>query len=234
MFGGDGNDVLNGSLGNDRLLGEAGNDIYVVDNIGDTVSERFGSGVDTVVSTIGFSLANTARVFGAVENLTLSGALAINGAGNALANVIIGNNAANMLAGGLGNDTLSGGLGNDRLFGEASNDRLAGGLGNDIFVFDTALNASTNRDMVTDFNHVNDTFQLENAVFTRLGAGVHALNPAFFHAGAAAADANDFIVYNQATGVLSYDVNGSGAGGAIAFAVLTNHPVLAANDFLVI
>ena len=67
-----------------------------------------------------------------------------------------------------------------------------------------------------------------------VGAGVHALNPAFFHAGAAAADANDFIVYNQATGVLSYDANGNAAGGAVAFAFLANHPVLAANDFLVI
>jgi Ca2+-binding RTX toxin-like protein len=61
-----------------------------------------------------------------------------------------------------------------------------------------------------------------------------ALNPAFFHAGAAAADANDFIVYNQATGLLLYDVNGNAAGGAIAFAVLANKSVLAANDFLVI
>jgi Ca2+-binding RTX toxin-like protein len=63
---------------------------------------------------------------------------------------------------------------------------------------------------------------------------VHALNPLFFHAGAAAADANDFIVYNQANGLLSYDVNGNAAGGAIAIAVLVNHPVLAANDFVVI
>jgi hypothetical protein len=39
---------------------------------------------------------------------------------------------------------------------------------------------------------------------------------------------------NRATGLLSYDVNANAAGGAIAFAVLTNHPVLAASDFLVI
>jgi serralysin len=234
IYGDAGNDTLNGGAGADIMSGDAGNDTYVVDDAGDKVSELYGSGVDKVLSTIGFSLANTARVFGAVENLTLTGALAINGTGNALANIIVGNNAANTLSGGAGNDTLTGGLGNDRLLGEAGNDRLAGGLGNDIFVFNTALNASTNRDIVTDFNHVADTFWLENAIFTKLGAGVHALNPAFFHAGAAAADVNDFIVYNQATGVLSYDVNGSGAGGAVAFAVLTNHPVLAANDFLVI
>ena len=60
------------------------------------------------------------------------------------------------------------------------------------------------------------------------------LNPAFFRAGAAATDANDFIVYNQATGLLSYDVNGNGAGGAIQFAFLANKPVLTASDFVVI
>ena len=129
---------------------------------------------------------------------------------------------------------MDGGIGNDTLFGGAGNDKLTGGLNNDFFVFNTAPNASTNRDVVTDFNHVADTFRLENAVFTKLGAGVHALSPAFFRAGAAALDANDFIVYNQATGILSYDVNGNAAGGAIAFAVLVNKPVLAANDFAVI
>ena len=65
----------------------------------------------------------------------------------------------------------------------------------------------------------NDSFQLENAIFTKLGAA-GALNGNFFHLGAAAADANDFIVYNQATGALFYDINGSGAGGAIQIATL--------------
>jgi serralysin len=124
-----------------------------------------------------------------------------------------------------GNDTLDGGLGNDTLIG---------GANDDTFVFNTPLNALTNRDTITDFNHINDTFQLENAIFTKLGAGVHFLNPAFFHAGAAAADANDFVVYNQATGGLFYDDNGNGAGHAVMFAALSNHSVLAANDFVVI
>ena len=68
----------------------------------------------------------------------------------------------------------------------------------------------------------------------RLGAGVHALNPAFFHAGPAAADANDYIVYNRATGGLIYDSNGNAAGGVFALAVLTNKPVLTFADFVVI
>jgi serralysin len=138
------------------------------------------------------------------------------------------------LIGGIGLDKLIGGGGNDRLFGGLSNDTLTGGLNNDVFVFDSKPNAASNRDVITDFNHVADTIQLENAIFTKLGAGVHALNPVFFRVGAAAADANDYIVYNRATGILSYDNDGNGSHAAIAFAVLTNKPVLAANDFLVI
>ena len=49
---------------------------------------------------------------------------------------------------------------------------------------------------------------------------MHALNAGFFQVNPAAADANDYIVYNKATGVLSYDNDGNGAHAAIAFAVL--------------
>jgi Ca2+-binding RTX toxin-like protein len=223
IVGDNGANVLRGAGGADHLNGLLGNDVYVLENGTDTVADS--GGIDTITSTIGRNLAS----YAAIENLTLVNvSTALAGTGNNLANTITGNSFAN---------TLSGGIGNDRLLGGAGNDKLAGGPGNDAFVFNAALNASTNRDTIIDFANAagnNDSFQLENAIFTRLGAGVHALNPAFFHAGAAAADANDFIVYNQATGVLSYDVNGNAAGGAIAFALLTNKPVLAANDFQVI
>ena len=63
---------------------------------------------------------------------------------------------------------------------------------------------------------------------------MHMLNPAFFRAGTKALDANDYIVYNRADGMLSYDNDGNGSHAAIAFAVLINKPVLAANDFVVI
>ena len=90
-------------------------------------------------------------------------------------------------------------------------------LNNDFFVFNTAL--AGNKDTITDYYAPQDTFRLENAIFTRLGAGVHALSPPFFKAGAPT-DANDYILYNKASGALFYDVNGNGAGGAIQFAVL--------------
>jgi serralysin len=69
---------------------------------------------------------------------------------------------------------------------------------------------------------------------TKLGAGVHGLNPAFFWNGASAHDANDYIVYSRATGYLSYDSNGNGVGGMTLLAILSNKPALQVNDFTVI
>jgi Ca2+-binding RTX toxin-like protein len=156
---------------------------------------------------------------------------------------LIGGAFSDRLDGGLDNDTLYGNAaadtllgdaGNDTLFGGLGNDSLTGGLNNDFFVFNTALNASTNKDTITDFSHVDDTIKLENAIFTKLGAGVHALSAAFFRIGTHALDANDYIIYNSATGALSYDNDGNGAHAAIQFASLTGHPAIAYNDFLVI
>ena len=48
-----------------------------------------------------------------LENLTLTGAAAINGTGNTLNNVITGNSGNNILSGGVGADTLTGGAGSD-------------------------------------------------------------------------------------------------------------------------
>jgi Ca2+-binding RTX toxin-like protein len=222
------NDWIDGGTGADTMRGGKGNDFYVVDTTADKVIELANEGIDTVESSLSHTLAAN------VEKLVLSAAAGTTGVGNVLANTITGNTGNNVLYGLAGNDVLSGGIGSDRLFGGAGVDTLTGGANADIFAFNTAPNAATNRDIVTDFSHVDDTFQLENAIFIKLGAGVHALNPAFFRAGAVAADANDYIVYNQANGVLSYDVNGNGAGGAIQIAALINKPVLTASDFAVI
>jgi Ca2+-binding RTX toxin-like protein len=131
----DGKDVLDGKAGADDMRGGGGDDTYVVDNSGDLVDENpnadFAWGIDTVQSSITFSLANTARVFGDVENLTLTGTAAINGTGNALNNTIIGNGANNSLSGANGNDRLEGGVGNDTLNGGNGADALIGGTGGD-------------------------------------------------------------------------------------------------------
>ncbi|HTO60355.1 MAG TPA: CAP domain-containing protein, partial [Bradyrhizobium sp.] len=113
LTGGGGNDTLNGGAGADDLVGGAGNDLLIVDNAKDVVDESSGGGTDTVQSSVSFSLLeNGTTVKGAIENLTLTGAGAINGTGNDLANLIIGNAGANKLVGNGGADTLDGGPGN--------------------------------------------------------------------------------------------------------------------------
>ncbi|MDB9485369.1 S8 family serine peptidase [Dolichospermum circinale CS-537/01] len=91
-------------------------------------------GTATVTTTISDTLvtAATTTLAANVENLTLTGAAAINGTGNAGNNVLIGNSANNSLIGNAGNDTLNGGAGNDTLNGGAGNDILFGGAGNDL------------------------------------------------------------------------------------------------------
>ena len=84
-----------------------GNDSYIVGDDRVTIIENASEGTDSVLASVSYSLPAN------VENLTLTGAAAINGSGNTLDNVITGNDNNNVLDGGGGADTLIGGLGND-------------------------------------------------------------------------------------------------------------------------
>ncbi|MBU6373240.1 MAG: cadherin-like domain-containing protein [Alphaproteobacteria bacterium] len=119
LTGGAGNDTLNaGAAGLDTLRGGAGNDTYIVSHTSVTIVENAGEGVDTVRSSVTFSLdAN-------VENLVLTGTAAINGTGNTGDNVITGNSGANILSGGAGNDRFI-------AFATDGNDTYNGGTGVD-------------------------------------------------------------------------------------------------------
>ena len=148
-----GNDTLNGGAGADILIGGLGNDIYVVDNVGDVVTENLSQGTDTVQSSIAYTLGAN------LEKLTLTGTAAINGTGNGLANTLTGNSAANTLTGLGGNDTLNGGAGADILIG---------GVGNDIYVVDNV------GDVVTEnLNEGVDT--VKSGITYTLGANLEKL-----------------------------------------------------------
>ena len=78
LSGGDGNDTLDGGTGSDNMNGGLGDDLYIVDSAGDVAGEVAG-GIDTVQSSVTHTLSTN------MENLTLTGAAAINGTGNAKA-----------------------------------------------------------------------------------------------------------------------------------------------------
>ncbi len=153
LTGGGGNDTLDGGTGNDTMIGGTGNDIYFINIATDVVTENASEGTDTVNSGITYTLLTN------FENLTLTGASAINGTGNSVDNIIKGNSAINTLTGNDGNDTLygydgndilSGGNNNDTLYGGAGLDAMTGGAGADTFVFEAA-SAFSNIDTISDF-----------------------------------------------------------------------------------
>lgn len=234
LVGGTGDDALKGGSGADTLIGGLGNDHYSVENVDDVIIENINEGTDNVSSRVTYSLIE------GIENLTLTGTLAINGSGNIQANIITGNAAANELNGGAGkdiligkagNDTLNGGSGNDTLDGGAGNNMLTGGAGTgkDIFKFTTKGHIDT----ITDYTVGNDAIQLENAVFKALTT-TGTLAASQFKIGTSALDANDFIIYNSATGVLLYDADGNGTAAAVPISTVGSGLAMTNADIVVI
>lgn len=125
LYGNGGNDWLNGSAGADELVGGIGDDRYLVDYRRDVVTESADEGLDTIYSSISFTLSAN------VENLVLTGSSAINATGNTLNNYLRGNGANNTLNGSGGNDILMSGDGTDVLKDTAGNNLFHGGAGAD-------------------------------------------------------------------------------------------------------
>ncbi len=213
MIGNDGANQLDGKAGADVMIGRAGNDKYFVDNAGDKTFESAGGGTDLVYASVSFALTDAQEVE-SLSTVTWELTNAIDLTGNGLANQLFGNAGAN------------------RLDGRGGNDVLHGKGGADIFAFTTVLGAN-NVDAIHGFSAADDTIMLENnGVFVGLSGG--ALNPNAFVIGTAAQDAGDRIVYDQPTGRLFFDADGSGSGAQVQFALLNGAPIISASDFTVI
>jgi Ca2+-binding RTX toxin-like protein len=232
LVGGAGNDYLTGLGGDDVLQGKGGNDylplsVANLDFGHDTVSG--GAGSDWI--SIG---RNPAIPAGATINLrtgavtTTYGSAEISGIENAF-----GSPHADLLIGNASNNALDGYLGNDTLIGGRGADTLIGGAGADVFVFSAALGTSWDRILI--FEHGSDHIRLDDDIFTVL-TGEKTLTVDHFLLGDHAADAGDWIIYDQTTGALYYDADGDGAGAQVRFATLgkAHHPALDAGDFKIV
>jgi Ca2+-binding RTX toxin-like protein len=146
--------------------------------------------------------------------------------------VLLGTEEDDHLEGGKGNDKLYGGNGWDVLDGGVGKDLLVGGPHGDSFRFSSKLGKG-NVDKVKFFSPYYDRIELDADVFKGLTPGL--LDRAALHYGKQAADADDRIIYDQPTGNLFFDADGSGEARKVKFAVLVNKPEkLHEGDFLVI
>lgn len=242
LTGGDGNDTVDGGAGNDLIVGGsgAGNDEYAGGAGRDTVkytSALAGIGVNLQTGVARSIAGGDAAGIGTdqlsgIENV-IGGRFGDVLTGNALANRLDGNWGADRLVGGAGNDTLYGGGGRDLIDGGKGRDLLIGGDAADTFRFNVPA-GSANADTIRGFTAALDKIQLDDAVYPGIGAqGV--LSAAAFTIGDRATAPAHRIVFEQSSGALYYDPDGSGEALPLLIATITGlQGTLSANDFIVI
>jgi Ca2+-binding RTX toxin-like protein len=136
------------------MRGGIGNDTFIVETVGDTVTENLNEGIDSVRSTIAsFTLSAN------IENLQGEATTSQILTGNALANVIVGGVAADTLDGAAGDDSLKGGLGNDIYIIDSLNDGI---------IENAAEGTDTIKTAIVSFGLVSN---VENLVGTAVGGG---------------------------------------------------------------
>ncbi|WP_167853499.1 calcium-binding protein [Roseovarius aestuariivivens] len=214
ITGNDGDNVIDGGKNNDTMVGGLGDDRYILRTPGDVIVEEFGEGNDVVLAYQSYALAAHVEQLFMQTVRTKDGSPAIfNGIGNGLDNTIVGTPFSNTIVGREGRDTLK------------------GQRGADTFVFDRAIGPD-NVDRIIDFNtneaNEGDILKMKGTVFGGMAAG--ALSAADFVAGTAAADASDRFIFDQASGQLWFDADGSGAGAQELIATFEQNATVTAAD----
>lgn len=247
IIGNSAKNVLDGKAGIDILDGKEGSDIYLIGLASDhpvaEINDSGVSGIDEV--RFAATSASTLNLYagdigiekvvvgtGTAATAVTTGSTALNVNASAVNNglSITGNGGANSLIGTAYGDILSGGNGNDT---------LTGGAGSDLFVFNTAANAKSNLETITDFVSGTDKLQLSKAIFSGLGSSIGNLAVGQFWSATGATsghDADDRLIYNTTTGALYYDADGSGRVSAVQIALIgtATHPNLAYTDIQII
>ncbi|MGF1566687.1 MAG: hypothetical protein ACFCVD_01190 [Nodosilinea sp.] len=135
------------------------------------------------------------------------------------------------LVGSANDDTLVGGWGDDTLVGSKGADTLTGNEGRDSFRFNHLDQAG---DTITDFVAADDQILIQAAGFGGgLTAGA-AISANQFVLGAGAADASDRFIYNNTSGELYFDRDGTGGQAQVLLATLSGAPTISNADIVVI
>lgn len=218
-------DSISGGLGANTLVGGAGDDTLAVsvDGLADSI---YGGTGNDVLQIYGGSDALVGRVAGTgyevlVGATTVVGANSIErvnlfGSNTLLAGDRIGGTSGDDTLSGLGgDDTLLGGGGNDLILGGTGADVMSGGGGADVFQFTSADGS---------LDHVVDLQAFDHLRFSAFGfgGGLVAGGTVTLVSGVApvATGPGGTFLYDTATGILSWDVDGTGVKAAVAVAEL--------------
>ncbi|YAG14294.1 Calcium-binding protein [Nostoc sp. DSM 114161] len=240
-----GNNTLNGGVGNDSLLADfsSGDNLLNGGNGNDTLS----ASSDGLPFEYDFSVLGNNTLNGGAGDDTIKidyskgDNLLDGGDGNDTLSAFFAS-GNNTLDGGDGNDTLSaffasgnntlkGGNGNDILTGGSSDDTLYGGNGKDTFAFNSVNDGV---DTIYDFNVTNDVIQVSAVNFSG-GLSIPSLQANQFTIGTSATTTTERFIYNDITGALFFDQDGSASGFTqIQFALVTAGLSLTNNNFVVV
>lgn len=233
---GDGNDnTLSGNGGDDDLYGGGGDDVLIggagADNFygggngaeGDWASyENTSAGV--IASFIGDVPEFGVTVSGDAIGDTYTGIENLRGSNGG--DGLVGDNNANIIEGLDGNDVIAGAGGADT---------LTGGAGADTFFYKDGTEGG---DTIADFDVNDDKIGISSAHF---GGGLVASTPLAdgvnFLAGVApvaTTNTNGWFLYDTATGVLSWDDDGTDPNTPVVIATLSGAPGLTAGHFQIL
>lgn len=202
--------------------------------LNDHYYHRANSSVADLSNTLGNNGGTINNVVVDASGVTTNG---LRFEGNANTQKFIGTTKNDTFVGNGGNDTLTGGAGADKfVFGKVY-EQIITGSATDVQTYtNTAFNL-TGVDTITDFTRTSganrDKIELHTDQYAALTGGITNANVRA-NATGTAADANDYLVFNTTTKMLSYDADGNGAGAAVNIAVLTGVATLNASDFIVV
>lgn len=234
--GNGGNDVVKTGAGNDTISTKAGNDTISAGNGNNTVnagngvnvvstgtgddSITTGTGKDTIVAGGGNNTISAGDGINSVTSeagndtiTTGSGVDTINSGGGD--DILIAGAGNDLINAGAGNDKLNAGTGNDLITPGGGLDSLIGGGGHDTFKYTSLAEALSGADTIADFNTASpqgagegDMLDLTGLVRNFSGTHSHRL---------AELVSQGYLHFSAGGGgtVLSYDSNGSAAGGSI-------------------
>ena len=239
--GGDGNDafyiygvkganILNGGNGDDSFYLSAPStapSVLVTQTVNggtgsDYLEVNYSSYATKGITSTFNAITNQGSITAGTNRVSYKNIEQLNISGTTYADKIVGGNNGDVLYGYNGNDLLTGGRGNDALYG---------GDGTDTFAFN---NYSEGIDSLNDFNTTGEVIQVSAAGFGG-SLTVGTLSASQFTIGSGASAIAQRFIYDNITGALSFDQDGSGgAFTQVQFAQLSSGLSLSATNFVVV